>query len=340
MPTRPETAPLITKEDLKPTPISVGDGFISASIDSELYGSGLFKGIRVIPEVSIIYFFMQPKKTFVYSFEAENNDYIFFNYILQYSPNTLSSIDRKEGFNFESQFGFLFVDNSKIKHKYLKIFDNSDFELIQIGIDYEYVKTQILGKHLSENELELVLKKLSEKAYTKEQTGILSPISLEEKLCLNSLVENGDSSYDNKALFINIKLQELAYFFIRQLKKEYVAEDNPSVQETLLMAEIDKLLFKNLKLSYKVPINELSIKYNISVNRINEIFIKTFKFTIAKYHKRKILDFAFHKIIKFKETINLKELAYSLEFSSVAAFSRAFFNYFHIRPSDIKSNPK
>lgn len=335
-------------ENIEHLKISISDfeSFLPSKIPSfynfksQKIGYGMIGNYSPSAGINVFYTHFTPPNTFLWKSEKNETqeNMVLFNYILNAPDGMRISIDNLEAKETLSSRTLL-IDSTNSEHKSLLLIGNESFEIFQIAmteklfIDY---MNALIPKVTDE-----IKSYIQNQTYQKNRMGILLPFDFKEERCIKEMI-NCPTKAELQQFFNMLKINELLmHYFSRIINKEILnIEDN----ENISLKERDKIVkikrFIDENIEKELDINELSRLFNMSASKIKSIFQKIFGYTITKYHRKKKINKAYSMLLDLENKMSVKEVAYALNFNTTSSFSRAFYNEFKIRPSDINIKVK
>lgn len=258
---------------------------------------------------------------------------LFFNYILNAPLGMRTSIDDLEAKETLSSRTLL-IDGTNAEHKTLKLIGNERFEIFQIAMSEKTFHTFI--NNLLPKVTDEIKQYIQSHSYKKESMGLLLPFDVKEERCIREIV-NCPTKPEFQYFFTLLKINELMmHYFSRIINREIL---NIVGGENIPLSERDKIveikLYIDGHLNDSLDIKALSKMVGLSGSRIKKVFQEMFGYTIIKYHRKKRLNQAYMLLVDFENRKTVKEITFTLGFTSISSFSRAFFQEFRIRPSEI-----
>jgi len=108
------------------------------------------------------------------------------------------------------------------------------------------------------------------------------------------------------------------------------------VTENELLSRILKYLEKNIEQPH--TLKDVSSKFNISERSMSRLFQSSLHMSFLQYLKTIRMVKALELILKTRNPIS--EIAYSVGYETLGAFSNTFYDFTHIRPSELRKNHK
>lgn len=330
-------------ENIEPLKISISDfeSFYPAktpsfyNFKSQKIGHGMLGNYSPAAGINVFYAHLTPPKTYLWNSEKleSQENRVLFNYILHAPDGMRTSIDNLEARESLSSRTLL-IDSTNSEHKSLLLIGNESFEIFQIAMTEkqfdEYMNT-LIPKVTDE-----IKSYIQNHTYQKNRMGILLPFDFKEERCIREII-NCPTKAELQQFFTMLKINELLmHYFSRIINKEIL---NIEGNESISLKERDKIVsikrFIDDNIEKELDIDELSRIYNMHVSKIKSNFQKIFGYTISKYHRKKKINMAYSMLLNLENKMSVKEVAFTLNFNTTSSFSRAFYNEFNIRPSDI-----
>lgn len=140
---------------------------------------------------------------------------------------------------------------------------------------------------------------------------------------------------NQRIFYLKMKTKEILFHYFIELQKTLNLPSEKSISNTLPSLRNKMYDLKDLLSSRHHNISglaELSKMIGMSETTMQREFKKMFGFTIMQYHKKMILK---RGLDLLQEGESIKNTAFLVGYSSSAAFSKAFYNEFGIRPSKL-----
>ncbi len=291
----------------------------------------------IIPAEGMMIFYAKicPVKSFVWKSDKIDNqsNTVFFNYVLKAPVGMRTSIESEEARETLSD-NILLVDGTNAEYKTMYMVGNEEFEIFQLAIS-ETLFLKYLSDFCPKSYKDYQEKKISH-IYTKEKMGLLLPFDAKEKRCIHDII-NFPMKPELQKSFVFLKIQELLMYYFNRLLNDgigtSVGGERISLEERDTLVRIKNYIDENLLLQF--DLKQISQAFSMSETKIRSLFTDIFGCTISRYYRNGKLNKAYSMLLNLEEKKSVKEIAYNLGFNSVANFSRAFYNQFSIRPSDI-----
>lgn len=315
---------------------SEATGTFIKTITGSMISKGLYGKLDLEDNVQITYASILPSESFLWRsyHDISREPYLSLIYILQAYKNTRSKVGELESREVMSA-KTMFVDGSKLPEKTVLLLKNETFEIFQIELPerlfLEYMEKSsplMYQKYLAGEKNHI---------FEKHNRGILFPMEAKEEKCVSDIL-NLPLREELIHTFSLQKMGELfIYFFAKLISKDESLQahvNEVSDEEKQKMAELKSLIddFDDEKLDF----NKLCRKFYMTEENIKQQFYNLFGEHLTAYYKKQKLNKAYNLLLDKNNQISIKEIAYRFGYSSVANFSRAFFNEFKIRPSDIQ----
>ncbi|MEZ7868014.1 MAG: helix-turn-helix domain-containing protein [Paludibacteraceae bacterium] len=304
--------------------------FKSASI-----GNGTFGSYTPKKGVWIFYASLFPEKDVVWNSAIieDGKDTLFFNYILNAPEGMRSYVEIPEAEETLSSKTLL-IDATKSSRKSLKLPGKKKFEILQIALSEEIFSDYMM--ELIPQTTDEIKKYIQSHFYKKNQTGLMLPLDIKEERCIREII-HCPTKAELQRFFTLLKISELMMcYFSRIVNRDIssiISHDKISLTDKVKIVKIKKHVDENIDKELNVVF--YSSMYEMPAVQINQLFRNVFGYTLSKYHRKKKLNEAYSLLLDTGNKMTVKEITFSLGFSSITSFSRSFYNEFKIRPSDI-----
>ena len=228
----------------------------------------------------------------------------------------------------------LLIDATKSSRKSLKLPGKKKFEILQIALSEEIFSDYMM--ELIPQTTDEIKKYIQSHFYKKNQTGLMLPLDIKEERCIREII-HCPTKEELQRFFTLLKISELMMcYFSKIINKEIlniIGGEKITLTEKDTIVKIKKHIDENIEKD--LDVNALSELSGMPATKIKSLFCYIFGCTISKYHRKKKLNEAYSKLLDIGNKMTVKEITFSLGFSSITSFSRSFYNEFKIRPSDI-----
>lgn len=306
------------------------------SFKAPLLGEGVLGCHAPNKDISILYLSCKPTEDFIWKNNQswKRDDAFFFNYFLK-APENLKTLSLSKKISKLLVDNTLLVDGTKSTDQSLVMVKDEKFEFFQVSISielYESLRTRYLQDFSTE------IKQLCCRFRNEMSTTVITlPIEFKEELCIREIT---NCPFDPKLQdqYSALKVNELIIFYFQRMINGGLLEESmkgkfkDKVKENLVLVKqyLDDNSTKKLDYSVLCKIS------NLKIDELNAHFKEVFGYTISKYHRSQKMHYAYNLLLNLDKKKNVNETAFDLGFASVASFSRAFYNEFHIRPSELK----
>lgn len=310
------------------------------SFKAPLLGEGILGCIAPNSEVSILYLYCKPTESFIWHNNQawKRDDAFFFNYFLK-APEGLKTITTEKKVSKLLVDNTVLVDGTNSTTQSLIMVKDEPFEFFQVSLSvdfYESLRNRYLAD-FSQEIRELCCRKRNETT----KTVIALPIESREELCIREITNCPfDPKLQNQ--YSVLKVNELIIYYFQRMVNGGVLEESENFSSE---TKVKENLIKVKQYLDNYPMQKINYDFlcrisNMKLEELNQVFKDVFGYSISKYHRSQKLYRAYSMLLDFDKNISVNETAYELGFSSVASFSRAFFNEFKIRPSELKLSQK
>lgn len=298
--------------------------------ETPVLGRGVLGVFRPIEEVKLLYMNCSPTQPAEIVQYFEQTSHVSINYYLRADRGVLAY----SGLNLEQnvQAGSIMAEYRESKTRSIHLKENGNYEWAQLLLPkklyYQYLHT--LCKDYENKELS----KIEKLFFGMGTNGQLIKFDSREEQLLKEMFHCNLSEGNLKRKFMKLKLEELLiYFFHRVLE----FQRGNSLGMSLLSADEHQelMVVKNyLDFNLYEPLNYSEI-FNLcksSPHKVKCNFKYLFGVTIREYHYKKRMDNILNRLVNQEET-SIKSVAFEAGYSTVQAFSRAFYKEFGVRPS-------
>ncbi|MBS1652100.1 MAG: helix-turn-helix domain-containing protein [Bacteroidetes bacterium] len=126
--------------------------------------------------------------------------------------------------------------------------------------------------------------------------------------------------------------------FLVTIKNLLPKLNNKSLPIVLPVSDDERLLkilkFLDKNISIPLSLHDISVKFNMSERSVSRLFQSNMHISYLQYLKTLRVVKAIELIFKTKKT--LSEIAFSVGYDTLGAFSNTFYTYTHSRPSDLR----
>ena len=303
--------------------------------ESESIGNGTFGSFSPKKGIRIFYAGFTPEKDFIWHSPLVENrkDTLFFNYIIEAPEGIRISADKQQTVETLSTKTLL-IDATKSDRKSLQLIGGKKIEFLQIGMSEDifsdYIKT-LIPKTTDE-----IKKHIRHHSFLKNKAGLMLPLDIKEERCIREII-HCPTKAELQRFFTLLKISELMMcYFSRIVNRDIssiISHDKISLTDKVKIVKIKKHVDENIDKELNVVF--YSSMYEMPAVQINQLFRNVFGYTLSKYHRKKKLNEAYSLLLDTGNKMTVKEITFSLGFSSITSFSRSFYNEFKIRPSDI-----
>ncbi|MBS1647208.1 MAG: helix-turn-helix domain-containing protein [Bacteroidetes bacterium] len=130
--------------------------------------------------------------------------------------------------------------------------------------------------------------------------------------------------------------------FLVAIKNILPKLNNQSLAIVLPVTEDERLLkilrYLEKNIAHSITLHDISMKFNMSERSISRLFQSNMHISFLQYLKTLRIIKATELILKTKQTVS--EIAFSVGYDTLGAFSNTFYAYTHARPSDLRRNQK
>ena len=305
------------------------------NFNSSLFGEGILGCYSPSKDISILYINAKPVDDFIWQSNKEwkNNDTIYFNYFLQTPPSLQILTTSGELEKLPAQ-KTLITDGTADTSKSLLLSKDDPFELFQLALSH----TQF------ENYLNLFLKDFPEEikhVCSRKQTDTYQAVKYfaidpAEELCIRDITI-ANYKRDLLAKYVNLKVSTLIINFFQRMINggplNVSDEMNKADEEAVLVEQVKKIIENNP--TAKLSVDDVGKIIKMNPKKLNTMFQKYVGSSIASFQRKSKLQYAYNYLNANQANGRVSEIAFETGFASVASFSRAFYNLFHIRPSDL-----
>jgi len=137
-----------------------------------------------------------------------------------------------------------------------------------------------------------------------------------------------------RRVFLECKLYEMLAHYFQAVAEPKSKEIVFSAEDIQKMQEIRRLLASENPT--EISIEGLCRSFGLNRFKLTTGFQSLFNISVIKFYRQELLKRAYNDLQEKKHTIN--ELSHQYGYNNSAAFSRAFFNEFGIRPSELIHN--
>ncbi len=305
------------------------------NFNSSLFGEGILGCYSPSKDISILYINAKPVDDFIWQSNKEwkNNDTIYFNYFLQTPPSLQILTTSGELEKLPAQ-KTLITDGTADTSKSLLLSKDDPFELFQLALSH----TQF------ENYLNLFLKDFPEEikhVCSRKQTDTYQAVKYfaidpAEELCIRDITI-ANFERDLLAKYVMLKVSTLIINFFQRMINGgplHAFDEKNNVNGEAAIVEQVKMFLENNPTA-KLSISDMGEMIKMKPEKLNAMFQNYVGSTIASFHRKTKLQYAYKHLVENQASGRVSEIAFETGFSSVASFSRAFFNLFHIRPSEL-----
>lgn len=138
----------------------------------------------------------------------------------------------------------------------------------------------------------------------------------------------------------NVSNRENNFEFLVAIKKLLPKLNNQSLPIVLPVTEDERLLkilrYLERNISSHISLHDISVKFNMSERSISRLFQTNMHISFLQYLKTLRVVKSIELILKTNKT--LSEIAYSVGYDTLGAFSNTFYTFTHARPSDLRKN--
>lgn len=305
-----------------------------------LLGEGTLGCIAPNSEVSILYLYCKPTENFIWHVNQawKRDDAFFFNYFLK-APEGLKTITTEKKVSKLLIDNTLLADGTNSTSQSLVMVQDEPFEFFQVSLSvefYESLRRRYLAD-FSQDIKELCCRKRNEIS----RNVITLPIESREEICIREITKCPfDSKLQNQ--FSLLKVNELIIYYFQRMVNGGVLEENENFNSEV---KVKENLIKVKQYLDNYPMKKFNYDFLCNISgmnpeELNQLFRDVFGYSISKYHRSQKLNRAYNMLLDIDKNISVNETAFELGFSSVSSFSRAFYNEFKIRPSELKLTPK
>ncbi len=305
------------------------------NFESDSIGSGTFGSFSPKKGIRIFYICFIPGKNFVWHSPLIDNrkNTLFFNYILEAPEGIRSSVGQHNSADTLSA-NTLLIDATKSDRKSLKLVAGQKIELLQIGMSEVIFSDYI--KALIPKTTEAIKNHIHIHSFKPNKAGYMLPLDLKEERCIREII-HCPTKAGLQRFFTLLKISELMMrYFSKIINRDIsgiISTEKISLSEKDVIAKIKKHVDENIK--NDLDVNLYSAMYQMSANHIKSLFRNIYGYSLSTYHRKKKLNEAYSMLLDTADKKSIKEITFSLGFTSIASFSRSFYNEFKIRPSDI-----
>lgn len=251
------------------------------------------------------------------------------------APSGLQTVTADKKFNKLLINKTLLVDGTQSTDKSLVMVREECFEIFQLSISIsllEYYLEEYMQGFTDE-----IRNFCYQKSTNRSQIGVILPIESKEELCFREII-NCPFGIKLQSQYTKLKVTELIIYYFQRMVNggvlEEVNKDKLPLSEREIMVEVKTYLEENN--TKEVNYSELCRISKMKQDKLNKMFHSVFGYSIAKYHRTVKLQNAYNHLLDVEKNLNVNEVAFESGFASVASFSRAFYNEFKIRPSELK----
>lgn len=300
-----------------------------------LLGEGKIGVFSAKSDIHYFYLKCQPTEAFRLRSSLHEDTYIYFNYVLQ-SAGDVKSMTVDEGDYALLGDNLLIIDNTNAAERAVILPAAHPFELVQLtmsGVRFNDYLDRLLKGYTAE-----ARQRCLDSCFTSDNHGMVIPFDVHQRRCLMDLI---NCPFDDamRKDFVELKIRELlVYHFHRVINGDIEIKDTHTrvpVKHRQVISDIKAYLDSQLS---ELNLKEVAEKFRVTTSFINKNFKRVFGISVARYHRKQRLNQAYQELTDPNNSLSVKEIAFHSGFNSVQAFSRCFFNEYHIRPSDIKYN--
>lgn len=139
-----------------------------------------------------------------------------------------------------------------------------------------------------------------------------------------------------------VTMKEKNFEFLVALKNTLPQLNNKSLPIILPLTEDERVLkiikYLEKNLGEPLSLKEVSSKFNISERSMSRLFQASLQISFLQYLKTLRMIKALEMILKTNKSIN--EIAFSVGYDTLGAFSNTFFSFTHSRPSILRKSVK
>lgn len=305
--------------------------------ETPVLGRGVLGVFRPIREVKLLYMNCSPSQPAEVVQYFEKTSHVSINYYLKADKGVLAY----SGMNLEQevQTGSIMAEYRESKTRSVHLKENGNYEWVQLLLPkklyYHYLHT--LCKDYENKELSRIEKLF----FSMGADGQLIKLDNREEHLLKEIFHCSLPEGNLKSKFMQLKLEELLiYFFHRVL--EFQGGNSPEVSLLSATERQELMAVKNyLDFNLFEPLNysEIFILCQSSPYKVKGNFKYLFGVTIREYHYKKRMNNILYRLA-YQEGTSIKSAAFDAGYSTVQAFSRAFYNEFGVRPSLVARKTK
>lgn len=307
------------------------------NFESPELGRGALGVFRPIREVKLLYMNCSPSKPAEVVQYFEKTSHVSINYYLKADKGVLaySGMDLGQ----QVQTGSIMAEYRESKTRSIHLKENGNYEWAQLLLPkklyYHYLHTLCKGYENKE------LSRVEKLFFSKGADGQLIKLDHREEHLLKEIFHCSLPEGNLKSKFMQLKLEELLiYFFYRVLEFQ---GGNASEIGPLSATERQELMvvknYLDFNLYEALNYSEIFNLCESSPHKVKCNFKYLFGVTIREYHYKKRMNNILYRLT-YQEETSIKSAAFDAGYSTVQAFSRAFYNEFGVRPSLVARKTK
>ncbi|WP_430613427.1 helix-turn-helix domain-containing protein [Flavobacterium sp. JP2137] len=298
-----------------------------------LLGEGLMGFGAPISGTNLLYIRCKPESAFGLAYKEAKPNQVSLNYLLE-AKKYFTAIAGENGNEESFSAGTVLVDATNFDYKWMKFEPDHTYEWVSIFLEkkvYEHYFDRFMEGYAEE------LKEKSHKIiYTDNRAGIQIPFDVRQEHVIRQMI-NCPFDGNFRTIFLELKMTELLLYYFHNLISanfNFLEENNTivsddKVQIIAIKNHIDEHIDRDFN------IQELQDISRLSEYRIKYYFKQIYGISIGRYYRKKRLNHAFIQILNENESI--KNLAHTCGYNSTQAFSRAFYQEFNVRPSEVRT---
>ena len=261
-------------------------------------------------------------------------------------PNEISlnyyiQVDRKASAHADVQVyqilhqGSIMAESTNFKRKWIQLEAGGSYEWVNVFLTEEIYKDYF--KRLCRGYDAEKIERCRQAFFTQHTHGQIIHFDCREEHILREMFHCALPEGALRNCYLELKLMELmVHFFHRAMEQEAVSSPRAGLLSLAERNELDGIkCFIDTHLYDPLDYDQLFASCQTSGHRLKANFKLLYGISIGRYQQKKRMSEVLGRLMG-QDDVSIKELAYEAGYSTVQAFSRAFYNEFSIRPSMVK----
>lgn len=233
------------------------------------------------------------------------------------------------------QKGYIMAECADFKRKWIQLEAGGRYEWVTLFIDkhtYAQHFSELCKGYNSEK-----LARCQQAFFTQQTHGQIMQFDCREEHILRELFRCTLPEGALRNRYLQLKVSELLIqFFHRAMAQEPVNSPRVGLLSLVERDELDRIKRHiDTHLYETLDYDQLFASCHTTGHKIKANFKLLYGVSIGRYQQKKRMSETLDRLMG-EHDVSIKELAYESGYSTVQAFSRAFFNEFSIRPSMVK----